>query len=67
MFSLLESKEDVFKARRKLNATIRRDLNKNAIKDIGYSGGRIRNARVHTDGRFWFWSQDLRAGEANAI
>jgi len=58
MFSLLESKEDIAKAQRKLGATIRRDFTKTAVKNIGYPGGTRFNAKVNTDGHHWFWSKD---------
>jgi hypothetical protein len=58
MFSLLESKEDIAKAQRKLEATIRKDLTKTAVKNIGYPGGTRFDARVHTNGRHWFYSND---------
>ena len=38
MFSLLESKEEIAKVQRKLEATIRRDFNTQAIKNIGLPG-----------------------------
>jgi hypothetical protein len=39
MFSLIESKEEIAKAQRKLEATIRRDSKSKAVKNIGYPGG----------------------------
>ena len=60
MFSLLESKKGIAKAQRKLEATIRRDFTETAVKDIGYPGGTRFDAKVNTDGRHWFWSNDHR-------
>lgn len=58
MFSLLESKDEIAKAQRKLEASIGRDLNKRSTKNIGYPGGTTKNAKVYTDGHYWFWSDD---------
>jgi hypothetical protein len=60
VFSLLESKADIGKAQRRLEATIRRNFPKTATKDIGYPGGTRFDAKIHTDGRHWFWSGDHR-------
>ena len=66
MFTLLESKKAIAEAQRTLEATIRRDLSKTAVRDIGYSGGTTANARVNTDLRYWYWSKDhRRKGETN--
>ena len=58
MFSLIESKEEITKAQRKLEATIRRDFKKKAVKNIGYPGGTTFGAKVLTDGNYWHWSSD---------
>ncbi|MGH7381119.1 MAG: hypothetical protein ACREKR_02685 [Candidatus Methylomirabilales bacterium] len=58
MFSLLESKDEIAKAQRKLETSIRRDLNKRATRNIGYPGGMTPDAKVYTDGHYWFWSED---------
>jgi len=58
MFSLLESKEEIAKAQRKLEVTIRRDFNSMVVKNIGYPGGTTFNAKVNTDRHHWFWSKD---------
>jgi hypothetical protein len=58
MFSLLESKEEIAKAQRKLEVTIRRDFNSTVVKNIGYPGGTTFNANVNTDRHHWFWSKD---------
>jgi hypothetical protein len=58
MFSLLESKNEIAKAQRKLEASISRDFNKTATKNIGYPGGTTKNAKVYTDGHYWFWSDN---------
>ena len=38
MFSLIESKAEIARAQRKLEASFRRDFNRQATKDIGYPG-----------------------------
>jgi hypothetical protein len=59
MFSLLESKEEIAKAQRKLEATIRRDFKTKAVKNIGYPGDTTFAAKVVTDGSYWYWSSDF--------
>lgn len=58
MFSLIESKEEIAKVQRKLEATIRRDFKSKAVKNIGYPGGTTFDAKVCTDGNYWYWSSD---------
>jgi hypothetical protein len=58
MFVFLESRKEIAKAHGRLEATLRREFPQRATKDIGYPGGRVRDARVYTDGHYWFWSQD---------
>src|SRR5438128_2192057 len=58
MFTYLESKNEIARAQRKLEATLRKEFPRREIKDIGYPGGRRRDAKVSTDGRYWFWSGD---------
>jgi hypothetical protein len=64
MFTYLESKKDIAKAQRKLEATLRNEFSRKAIKDIGYPGGRVRNAQIYTNGRYWFRSADHKDKEA---
>src|SRR4051794_7922221 len=61
MFVLIESKKDVAKAQRRLEATLRGAFRRRATKDIGYPGGRTHSAEVCTDGRYWFRSADHRS------
>lgn len=58
MFSLIESKEEIAKAQRKLEAAIRHDFKTKAVKNIGYPGGTTFDAKVVTDGSYWYWSSD---------
>lgn len=58
MFSLIESKEEIAKAQRKLEATLRREFRRSVVKNIGYPGGTNFNAKVSTDNHYWFWSSD---------
>ncbi|MDI1279256.1 hypothetical protein [Methylobacter sp.] len=58
MFSLIESKEEIAKAQHKLEAAIRRDFKTKAVKNIGYPGGTTFDAKVVTDGSYWYWSSD---------
>lgn len=65
MFVFLESKREIANAHGKLVATFRREFHQRATKDIGYPGGRVRGAKVYTDGYHWFWSQDLRGRQTS--
>lgn len=58
MFSLIESKEEIVKAQRKLESTIRRDFKIKAVKNIGYPGGTNFDTEVFTDGSYWYWASD---------
>jgi hypothetical protein len=58
MFSLIESKEEISKAQLKLESTIRRDFKTSVVKNIGYPGGTTRDAKIVTDGHYWYWSSD---------
>ena len=60
MFSLIESKREIAKSQRKLEATIKRTLKRNTVKNIGHLGGTVFDAKVATDGHYWFWSSDHR-------
>jgi hypothetical protein len=63
MFSLIESKEKIAKSQRKLEATIRRDFKTKAVKNIGYPGGTTSDAKVFTDGSYWYWSSDYHGND----
>ena len=58
MFTLLESKEEIAKAQRKLEATFRREFSKKVVKNIGFPGGTLHGEKVFTDDSYWFWSRD---------
>jgi hypothetical protein len=58
MFTLIESKEEIAKVQRKLESTISRDFKKRATKNIGYPGDTTFDAKVVTDGTYWYWSSD---------
>jgi len=65
MFSLLEAKDDIAKAQRLLERTIRRDFKRTVTKNIGYPGGTEHAATVNTDNQHWFWSADFKSNTAN--
>ena len=65
MFVLLESKSEIADAHGKLQTTLRGDFTRTVTKDIGYPGGRVRGAKVRTDGHYWFWTND-RAGRRSS-
>ena len=58
MFSLIESKEEISKAHKKLVTSIQRNFKKKSVKNIGYPGGTTYNATVHSNGKYWFWTTD---------
>ena len=58
MFVMLETRTEVAKAQRKLESTLRRNFPRGAIKNIGYPGGTNFDAKVFTNGNYWFWSAD---------
>ena len=59
MFVLLESRVEITKAQRKLEATIGREFRTRAIRDIGYPGGTTHGATIQTDGQCWFRSGEV--------
>lgn len=58
MFSLIESKAEIAKAERKLEASFRRDFKQKATRNIGYPGGTTFAAQVVTNGLYWYWAAD---------
>ena len=58
MFSLIESKEEIAKAQHRLEAAICRDFKTKAVKNIGYPGGTTFDAKVFTNGSYWYYSSD---------
>lgn len=58
MFSLIESKAEIAKAQKKLEASFRRDFKRKATRDIGYPGGKTANAAVVTNDQYWYWAAD---------
>lgn len=58
MFSLIESKLEIAKAQKRLEASFRRDFKQKATKSIGYPGGTTHGATVVTNGRYWYWAAD---------
>lgn len=60
MFTLVESRQEIAGAQRRLEDRIRRDFRSTDVRDIGYPGGTMRRARIASDGHRWFWSADNR-------
>ena len=65
MFSLIESKEGIAEAQRKIEAAMSHDFTRQVLKNIGYPGGTTVNANVFTDGHYWYWSSSIRSGTPN--
>jgi hypothetical protein len=61
MFLLIESRDETLKAQRKLEATLQREFKQTAVKNIGYPGGSKTNAKVCTNGRYWYLASDKEA------
>jgi len=59
MFALIESKAEIAKAQRKLEASFRKAFRQQATRNIGYPGGTTTGAKVVTNGKYWYWSADL--------
>lgn len=59
MFSLIESKDEIANAQRKLEATIRHDFKSKMVKNIGYPSMTIVNAKVFTNGEYWYRTADF--------
>jgi hypothetical protein len=55
MLLLIESKDEIFQAQRKLERTMRREFKRKVAKGIGYPGGSRSNVHVFTDGNHWYW------------
>lgn len=64
MFSLLESKAEISKAQHKLEATLKREFPRTAVKNIGYPGGTTFDAKVFTNGHHWYWPADYNKHNA---
>lgn len=58
MFALIESKLEIKKVQRMLEASVRRDFKVKGKRNIGYPGGKTNNAEVISNGRYWYWSKD---------
>jgi hypothetical protein len=61
MLIYVEDKSEIKRAQNRLERTLRKHFSTKSKKDIGYPGGRVRQAEVFTDGRYWFRSADLIA------
>jgi hypothetical protein len=64
MLIYVEDKSEIKRAQNRLERTLRKHFSTKSKKDIGYPGGRVRQAEVFTDGRYWFRSADLIARQA---
>ena len=62
MLSLLESKREIAAAQRAHRATMRREFPETETRNLTFQGGLIRDARVFTNGSYWY-HPDIRIGE----
>lgn len=60
MFTYLESRDEVQKAQQVLARTVRRAFRTNLKRGIGFPGGNVLEATVHTDGHYWYRTADLK-------
>jgi len=58
MFVALEQSSQIVASEAELRATVRNELKATERKNIGWQGGTIRNAGVHHDGEYWYWSRN---------
>jgi hypothetical protein len=63
MFVQLQSRKEIAEAQHTLETTIRRAFSRSVVKHIGHPGGWEDNAKLATDGHYWFWSKNYRGRE----
>lgn len=57
MYVYLESKAEIAKAQKTLEATIRSEFSSRLVKDIGWPGGRMSSKAVHASDGWWFFPE----------
>jgi hypothetical protein len=62
---LIESKDEISQAQRRLESTIRRNFTRKVAKGIGYPGGSRSNVHVFTDGKHWYWPSTADPTDSN--
>lgn len=60
MYTLIESRFEISKAQKALEATIRQSFKTRVIKDIGWQGGRRHQETLHAQDEYWFFSADYK-------
>ncbi len=60
MYTLIESKTEIAKAQKTLEATIRQNFKTTVIKDIGWQGGRRKQETLHSQDGYWFFTADYK-------
>jgi len=60
LYVYLESKTEIAKAQKALEATIRREFTTRLVKDIGWPTGRLHSKTLHTSDGWWFFSDSRR-------
>jgi hypothetical protein len=66
LYTIIESKEQVSRAQRQLEATLKQDFRLTAVKNIGHPGGTTLNAVVFTNREHWYWTSDLDRGNTKS-
>ncbi len=65
MFVLLEKKREIAEAHALLQLTIEKNFGKRDTRNIGYPGGTTYDAKVKTNGEYWFWSNKFKEETPN--
>jgi hypothetical protein len=62
MYTLIESRTEIAKAQKTLEATIRQNFKTTVVKDIGWQGGRRKQETLRSQDGYWFFSADYKQG-----
>lgn len=60
MYVYLESKAEIAKAQKALEATISREFTTRLVKNIGWPSGRLHSKTLHASDGWWFFSESRR-------
>jgi hypothetical protein len=60
MFTYIESRDEVSEAQQTLARTIRHAFSTNVRRGIGFPGGDVPDAKVNTDGKYWYRTANFK-------
>ncbi len=66
MYLLVEDKSEISDAHALLQRKIQRALGGTVVRNITFPGDSQDDARVFTDGRYWYWSADLKRRDVHS-